>query len=166
MILEWMPSGIPLQRHMAMVHMMLLGEQFQSYQDTKGAKPLWSAYHGNKRTSWVGCCEDSLSHLWALYRWRPQHRKDDAWKEVQSKHFWALKNTLHHSFLKRFRQVVSWIRCAEHHTYSTTARWKSIKWETFSGFDPCKYDKAVDCMCVMTEWQQNSNNISASLGSL
>jgi hypothetical protein len=40
MILEWMPSGIPLQRHMAMVHMMLLGEQFQSYQDTKGAKPL------------------------------------------------------------------------------------------------------------------------------
>jgi hypothetical protein len=40
MIMAWLPSGPSVQSHMAVVHMLALGEQLKGQQKGKSAKPL------------------------------------------------------------------------------------------------------------------------------
>jgi hypothetical protein len=50
MIVAWLPSGSSVQSHMAVVHMMALGEQLKGQQEGNSAKSLRGAVHDIKTT--------------------------------------------------------------------------------------------------------------------
>jgi hypothetical protein len=91
---------------------------------------------------------------------------DDAWREVQESSDTSRnsKNTL--SFLPqktKFRQKCFQKQmCSTPYTYSTLARWRVSSGRQMI----CNlwlWQKVVVCMCVTSEWQWNSTNISAYL---